>query len=545
LLFATFLLLSPHPLLAIMAPMKRATKSRKSSDPIKSRCKLIKEAISDAHDVSTRVKDMLASTLHVTAGAYKVDRSPLNQRFVVMIGEVMKAELARYEKDVRDKEAAFAELTPAKSTREEALDQAKADAAAKTEALEQAKQAVAEAGAKLKEASAALKEAEKAQKSGDADVAKIEKSKALLEGTVKDSLAPLVEGTTEGKEKKAQVVLEVGKNEKLDASLLQTAEPVLLKEVADRGTFDATCLEQLQAAFASHIAVYDGQLAEHAPAKAERAAAVEQADATKKAAEASLEELKEKAKVAKEAKGTADGIQKAASQSLDDFIPDIKNAGDALDEAKEDLHDFIEGASKSFDELKDAKDGDFIFEIISGTSYYETIDGMKLDRGIIDACRTCVQDGQISLEDAKRVLEAVADGGKETKVERWTMRYCLQEFKWVEGAHDWIVEELKKVKQGVAGSPAKKARTSTSDVFETCDGCKCKKSIIEACREASAVEGHERLSVDDAKKIWEKAIDGTTAITDVEKWSIRYCLAEFKWSRAAYEQILGDLHKAA
>jgi hypothetical protein len=229
--------------------MKRATKSRKSSDPIKSRCKLIKEAISDAQDVSTRVKDMLASTLHVTAGAYKVDRSPLNQRFVVMIGEVMKAELARYEKDVRDKEAAFAALTPAKSTREEALDQAKADAAAKTEALEQAKQAVAEAGAKLKEASAALKEAEKAQKSGDADAAKIEKSKALLEGTVKDTLAPLVEGTTEGKEKKAQVVLEVGKNDQMDASLLQTAEPVLLKEVADRGTFDATCLEQLQAAF--------------------------------------------------------------------------------------------------------------------------------------------------------------------------------------------------------------------------------------------------------------------------------------------------------
>ncbi len=54
---------------------------------------------------------------------------------------------------------------------------------------------------------------------------------------------------------------------------------MLAKELADRGSFDATCLEQLQAAFASGIAGLDEQLAAGAPGKAERAAAVQQTEA--------------------------------------------------------------------------------------------------------------------------------------------------------------------------------------------------------------------------------------------------------------------------
>merc|ERR1712113_552269 len=109
-------------------------------------------------------------------------------------------------------------------------------------------------------------------------------------------------------------------------------------------------------------------------------------------------------------------------------------------------------------------------------SYYAVIEGMKCDRAIIDACREAVAgqgDGRVSIEDAKKVFEKVADGSKETAVERWTMRYCLTHFKWTEAAHDWIIEECKKLTQeGQAdGSPAKRAKTGSS-YYETIDGMK-------------------------------------------------------------------------
>jgi len=342
--------------------------------------------------------------------------------------------------------------------------------------------------------------------------------------------------------------LEQGKNHSFDMSLLTTAEPVLKKEVADRGTFDATCLEQLQAAFASAIAALDEQLAAGAPSKAERASVVEKAEADKAAAEASQTDLKEKAQAAKDAKGGAEADQKAAAQSLEDFMPELKEAGDSLDQAKDDLKEFIEGALQSFNELKVLKEGDFPTpkeEIHTGSSYYETIDGMKLDRGIIDACRTAVAgagDGRVSGKDAKKVFEEVADGNKETKCERWTVRYCLQEFNWTEAAHDWLVEELKKVPQeGLSGSPAKKQKTGTG-YYETVDGYKCDRAIIDACREAIAGQGDGRVSLDDAEKVWAKAMDGNK-VTDAEKWTVRYCLSSFNWTREAHNWIMQQMHQ--
>lgn len=369
--------------------MKRPA-GAKHADPVKRRCKSVKEAI-EGCDIPERIQNMLISTIGVTIGAFQANRHPFNERFVAMIGEVLTAEQTRLTKDVDTKEAAFAELTPAKALRETALEEARTVAEAKTEALDAAKRAVTEIGAKLKELNASLKEAQKAQKVGDEDLEAQSSKKAELEAVVKDSLAPLLDGSSgEEKATKTKAVLDVGRSFKFDSSLLSTAEPVLQKEVADRGSFDATCLEQLQAAFNGTIAAIDQTLAAGAPDKAERASVVEQADAAKQAAETSLAELKEKAAAAKEAKAAADAAERSASQSVHDFMPDMKNAGDALDEVKEELKEFTEGALQAFNELKDVKEGDFKDEIPTGSSYYETIDGLRCDRAIIDSCRTAV-----------------------------------------------------------------------------------------------------------------------------------------------------------
>jgi len=98
----------------------------------------------------------------------------------------------------------------------------------------------------------------------------------------------------------AASVLQVGKSFDFDASLLSTAQPVLVKPLADRGSFDNTCLDQLQGAFSNAIAGFDEQLAAGASGKAERAAAVANAEAAKTAGEANLASLKEAAQAAKE-----------------------------------------------------------------------------------------------------------------------------------------------------------------------------------------------------------------------------------------------------
>jgi hypothetical protein len=341
--------------------MKRPAAFRKT-DPIKSRVKLIKDAIDDAEGFSDSVKEMLSSTLSVTVGAVKATRHTVNEKFVKNIGEVLAAEQARLQKDLAAKDKSFEELTPAKATREKVLEDAKNDATAKSEAYDAAKKAVTEATAKLKEASSALKDAEKSQKSGDADLEVVSGKKATLEGAVQDSLQPLVDGSiTEEKPRnqKVKAILSVGKEYGFDSSLLQTAEPVLAKEIASRGSFDATCLEQMQAAFAAAIKELQDKLDAGAPAKAERAASVQAAETAKTTAEAGVETAKAASQAAKEAKSAADSAAKAAGQSLDDFMPDLKTAGDALDEAKSDLKEFESGPLEAFNELKDLQAGQF------------------------------------------------------------------------------------------------------------------------------------------------------------------------------------------
>jgi len=78
--------------------------------------------------------------------------------------------------------------------------------------------------------------------------------------------------------------------------------------------------------------------------------------------------------------------------------------------------------------------------------YYEKMDGVKCDRGIIEACREAVDgagDGRVSLEDAKKVFAATIDGGQVTNYERWSLVYCLTEFVWTSAAQSWFVGEWK------------------------------------------------------------------------------------------------------
>ena len=79
--------------------------------------------------------------------------------------------------------------------------------------------------------------------------------------------------------------------------------------------------------------------------------------------------------------------------------------------------------------------------------YYKTIDGVKYDAELLEAADKAVAgrgDGRISLADAKELLEEVKDGDTYTDVEKATMAYIRDNYKWTDEADEWFRTEIRK-----------------------------------------------------------------------------------------------------
>lgn len=79
--------------------------------------------------------------------------------------------------------------------------------------------------------------------------------------------------------------------------------------------------------------------------------------------------------------------------------------------------------------------------------YYKTIDGKKYDGDIIDLAEKLTAgrgDGRISMDDAKQLLAAVKDGDSYTDIEKDTMAYVREKFKWTDEADEWFRDEIRK-----------------------------------------------------------------------------------------------------
>jgi hypothetical protein len=80
-------------------------------------------------------------------------------------------------------------------------------------------------------------------------------------------------------------------------------------------------------------------------------------------------------------------------------------------------------------------------------SYYKTINGVKYDGELLEAAENAVKgkgDGRISLADAKDLLEKVMDGNSYTDIEKQTMEYIRENFKWTDEADEWFRTEIRK-----------------------------------------------------------------------------------------------------
>lgn len=80
-------------------------------------------------------------------------------------------------------------------------------------------------------------------------------------------------------------------------------------------------------------------------------------------------------------------------------------------------------------------------------SYYKTIEGKKYDGEVIDLAEKLtsgVGDGRISMDDAKQLFDAVADGDAYTDIEKDTIAYVRKNYKWTDAADEWFRAEIRK-----------------------------------------------------------------------------------------------------
>lgn len=81
-------------------------------------------------------------------------------------------------------------------------------------------------------------------------------------------------------------------------------------------------------------------------------------------------------------------------------------------------------------------------------AYYKTIDGKKYDGELIELADKLTNNkagnNPISKDDAAEILEAVKDGATYSDIEKDTVAYIRQEYKWTDAADEWFRTEIRK-----------------------------------------------------------------------------------------------------
>ena len=80
-------------------------------------------------------------------------------------------------------------------------------------------------------------------------------------------------------------------------------------------------------------------------------------------------------------------------------------------------------------------------------TYYKTIDGKDYDREMLEIADEAVAgagDGRISIENAQKLLGAVKDANKYTDIEKATMKYIRDNYKFTDASDQRFRTEIQK-----------------------------------------------------------------------------------------------------
>lgn len=79
--------------------------------------------------------------------------------------------------------------------------------------------------------------------------------------------------------------------------------------------------------------------------------------------------------------------------------------------------------------------------------YYKTIDGKKYDGELLELAEKLTSgagDGRLSKDDASQLFDAVKDGDSYTDIEKDTVAYIRDNYKWTDAADEWFRTEVRK-----------------------------------------------------------------------------------------------------
>lgn len=142
-------------------------------------------------------------------------------------------------------------------------------------------------------------------------------------------------------------------------------------------------------------------------------------------------------------------------------------------------------------------------------SYYKKINGKDYDRAMLEMAESSVKgqgDGRISLNDAKRIVKLIKDGGKITPIEKRSLQYILKKYKFTDTALDHIEQALGKT---AAPKEVKRAEKKPAVPVKKASAAKEKASMEKkpsAVKKALVEEEEPRSQLKEKKSIWKYII---------------------------------------
>ena len=196
-------------------------------------------------------------------------------------------------------------------------------------------------------------------------------------------------------------------------------------------------------------------------------------------------------------------------------------------------------------------------------SYYKTIDGKHYDREMLEIADEAVAgagDGRISVEDAQKLLGAVKDANKYTDIEKATMKYIRENYKFTYAADQWFRTEIRKwaatkVKENDENpKPTDQASQNefipSKSYYRIIDGEHYVRSLLEAADVRLEGKGEGLISEEDFQQIIELSRDGK-GITETEMRTLEYISLKYNlttkarlWFKEHLEQIRSEVIKS-
>jgi len=196
-------------------------------------------------------------------------------------------------------------------------------------------------------------------------------------------------------------------------------------------------------------------------------------------------------------------------------------------------------------------------------SYYKTIDGKHYDREMLEIADEAVAgagDGRISVEDAQKLLGAVKDANKYTDIEKATMKYIRENYKFTYAADQWFRTEIRKwaatkVKENDENpKPIDPASPNefipSKNYYRIIDGEHYVRSLLEAADVRLEGKGEGLISEEDFQQIIELSRDGK-GITETEMRTLEYISLKYNlttkaglWFKEHLEQIRSEVIKS-